>query len=200
MPGLFVVLEGLDRAGKSTQASMLQQHWLAQGVKVKLYTFPNRSTESGQKIHAHLAGSSTVSVDELHQLFADNRREAAPLIKQDLAEGTHVIADRYLFSGVAYAMVRGLPIDGALALEKGLPLPDVVMFLSCSITNTRDGYGQERYEQDTFQREVKEAFTQVQQRFPSLWHNINANESVDQVHRSVVDVVMQLVPGTLRYC
>ena len=71
------------------------------------------------------------------------------------------MCDRYAFSGVAFSAAKGtLSMDWCKAPDRGLPKPDLVLFLdvSAEVAKTRGGYGEERYEKEEFQARVRKAF------------------------------------------
>ena len=75
-------------------------------------------------------------------------------MKQALANGTHVIVDRYAFSGVAFSAAKpGINFDWCRQPDRGLPRPDLVCLLDVSgeEAKKRGGYGDERYEREEFQ-------------------------------------------------
>lgn len=67
--------------------------------------------------------------EAVHLLFAMNRWEAKSKILELLAQGTHVVCDRYSFSGVTYSCARGLDFDWCLGAERGLLQPDLVFYI-----------------------------------------------------------------------
>ena len=94
--GALLVLEGVDRAGKSTQAKRLLR-WLNENrkeCKVELWRFPDRSTNIGSTIDNYLQGSTNLSDAAVHLLFAANRWEKYQLMMDKLNEGTTLIIDR----------------------------------------------------------------------------------------------------------
>ena len=75
-------------------------------------------------------------------------------LKRALANGTHVIVDRYAFSGVAFSAAKpGIDFEWCRDPDRGLPRPDIVCFLDVSgeEAKKRGGYGDERYETEGFQ-------------------------------------------------
>ena len=65
----------------------------------------------------------------LHLLFSINRWEMKEDIINQLNSKTHLILDRYSYSGIAYSNAKGIDIDWCMSPEKGLPKPDLVIYL-----------------------------------------------------------------------
>lgn len=136
--GAFIVLEGVDRCGKTTQSGLLRQRMAADG-NVTALRFPNRTTEIGQLINAYLQSSQNLDDRAVHLLFSANRWEASSEIGASLQRGQSIVCDRYAYSGVAFSSAKiddkGKPIlslEWCQAPDKGLPAPDCVIFLDLS--------------------------------------------------------------------
>jgi dTMP kinase len=112
--GAFIVVEGMDRCGKTTQCARLVQRLIQAGVAAISLRFPNRSSLTGQLINSYLSSNATSSSDAavvisdevIHLLFSANRWESAPIICQHLEAGTTIICDRYAYSGVAFSSAK----------------------------------------------------------------------------------------------
>ncbi|RYP69288.1 hypothetical protein DL769_005309 [Monosporascus sp. CRB-8-3] len=161
--GAFIVFEGMDRAGKTTQAKLLQVRCIESGREVRFMRFPDRTTPIGQMIDSYLRGQSDVEDHVIHLLFSANRWEAVNKIKAELAAGHTVICDRFYHSGIVYSAAKQLPslsLSWAKAPEVGLPRPDVVLFLDLeeAVARRRGGWGGEVYEKGEMQRRVRELF------------------------------------------
>lgn len=73
--------------------------------------------------------------------------------------GTIVVLDRYVYSGVAYTAAKGLDAQWCLNPDIGLPRPDLTIFLNLNDSqSSRGGFGDERYEVTEFQQQVKLQF------------------------------------------
>lgn len=111
MPGAFVVFEGGDGAGKSTQCRLLGDALRARGYEVVLTREPG-GTPIGEAIREVLLGAGSLGMAPRTEalLFAAARAEhAAALIRPAVQRGAVVISDRYLDSSVAYqGAARGL--------------------------------------------------------------------------------------------
>ncbi len=98
----------------------------------------------------------------IHLLFSTNRWEKEQEIQDSLRQGTHLVIDRYAFSGVAFSAAKdGLDLEWCKGPDRGLPEPDLVCFLDVSPEEARKrgGFGQERYEKEAFQVETYETFS-----------------------------------------
>ena len=100
--GAFIVLEGLDRSGKSTQVGRLAEYLEGEGIKAAKIGFPDRSTAVGSLIEKYLQEEEELDDAAVHVLFSANRWEAVAGLKKRLAAGETVVCDRYAFSGVAF--------------------------------------------------------------------------------------------------
>ncbi|KAI1848618.1 hypothetical protein JX266_005477 [Neoarthrinium moseri] len=161
--GAFIIFEGMDRAGKTTQAKLLQQRCIEEGRTVRFMRFPDRTTPIGQMIDAYLKGQTDIEDHVIHLLFSANRWEALKTIQSALASGTTIICDRYYHSGIVYSAAKqnpSLPLSWAKAPEVGLPRPDLVLFLDLEeqVARERGGWGGEIYEKGEMQRRVRELF------------------------------------------
>ncbi|KAI1360295.1 thymidylate kinase-domain-containing protein [Xylaria arbuscula] len=161
--GAFIVFEGMDRAGKTTQAKLLQLRCIESGREVKFMRFPDRTTPIGQMIDSYLKGDAEIEDHVIHLLFSANRWEAAQKIRAELEAGHTIICDRFYHSGIVYSAAKQLPslsLFWAKAPELGLPRPDMVLFLDLeeSVARSRGGWGGEVYEKGEMQRRVRELF------------------------------------------
>ena len=149
---MFIVLEGLDGAGKSTQIKLLRQYFSQQGVETEYIHFPRFDAPVyGELIARFLRGefgdNDQVDPYLVALLFAGDRKEAAPMIEGWLQEHKVVILDRYVYSNVAYQCAK-LPTQAArqelndwiVNLEfkhHALPRPDLSLFLDVPFAFTQ---------------------------------------------------------------
>ncbi|KAM9693419.1 thymidylate kinase isoform 2-T2 [Dama dama] len=162
--GALIVLEGVDRAGKSTQSRKLVDALCAEGHRAELLRFPERSTEIGKLLGSYLEKKSEVEDHSVHLLFSANRWEHVPLMKEKLSQGVTLVVDRYAFSGVAFTSAKELQLAEAAV---------------------RGEFGRERYESGPFQQRALQRFQQLLAD-PSLpWKTVNASRSIEDVHREI---------------
>ncbi|KAK4332955.1 Thymidylate kinase [Rhodotorula toruloides] len=192
--GAFIVFEGLDRSGKSTQVQRLVDALNARGVQTKGARFPDRTLSTGKMIDSYLSQKADLDDRAIHLLFSANRWERASQILEDLRNGVTVVCDRYAFSGIAFSAIKGLSWNWCRAPDVGLPQPDLVLFLRVSpeVAQQRGGFGQERYETSEVQAKVEKAFTKLGQSVgKDVWTEIDADKGVDEVHEEIVRRVEQ---------
>ncbi|KAK9519865.1 hypothetical protein VZT92_022568 [Zoarces viviparus] len=186
--GALIVLEGVDKAGKTTQCNRLVQALQQSGRPAEMMRFPDRTTTIGQLISAYLEKKSDLEDHAVHLLFSANRWELVPLMKKKLEQGITLVVDRYAFSGVAFTSAKpGFCLDWCMKPDVGLPKPDLVMFLQLSPAEAalRGQFGEERYETSVFQRAVQQKFDQLRKDPAVNWQVIDASQSVEDVHENI---------------
>ena len=103
---------------------------------------------------------------------------------KDLNDGVTIICDRYFASGVAFTAAKGYDMDWCLAPDRGLPAPDIVLFLNLDSEEQqrRGGFGEERYEVSSFQQTVREKFLELIDSMKTInWQVIDAKGTPDEV-------------------
>ena len=183
--GALIAIEGLDKAGKTTQAKKLVQRLLNEGCKAQVIAFPDKSTSTGCLLDGYLGGTITLDDRAVHLLFAANRWEAQDRIYTALQEGTTVCMDRYAYSGVAYSAAKpGLTVEWCKQPDAGLLKPDLVCYLATDPEEAqhREGYGTERYETLHFQSEVRVNFAEL---MDETWLILSAEEDPENIATSL---------------
>jgi len=144
--GIFIVLEGVDGSGKSTQFKLLAERLKAVGYDIEIFKFPQYNQDSSHFIKKYLNGeygkAESISPYTASLFYALDRYEAAPKIKAALQQGKIVLADRYVGSNMAHqgskftnsGEQRGFFIweDGLEFQMLGIPRPDLNIFLRVS--------------------------------------------------------------------
>jgi dTMP kinase len=127
----FIVFEGIDGSGTTTQINLLKG-LLNQKKVVFWATYEPTHGPVGKLIHSILEGSLQVAHETTALLFAADRNEhvfhGKGSIINKVKENNLVICDRYLFSSLAYQSVD-CDFEYVAALNQGFPLPEYVFFL-----------------------------------------------------------------------
>src|SRR3989338_2476007 len=142
-PGVFIVIEGADGSGKSTQFRLSVERLRAVGHDVQIFKFPQYGEPSSFFIKAYLNGdygpANDISPYTASLFYALDRYHASSKIRAALKEGKVVVADRYVGSNMAHqgskftalAQQRGFFIwEDSLEFELlGIPRPDINLYL-----------------------------------------------------------------------
>ncbi|XP_042072212.1 thymidylate kinase isoform X2 [Haplochromis burtoni] len=167
--GALIVLEGVDRAGKTTQCSKLVQALQQSGRPAEMMRFPDRTTTIGQLIGAYLENKSDLEDHTVHLLFSANRWE---MVRNPME---------------VFCLLQGFRLDWCMQPDVGLPKPDLVMFLQLNPAEAalRGQFGQERYETSVFQRTVQQRFEQLMKDQTVNWQVIDAAQNIENVHKDI---------------
>jgi dTMP kinase len=128
--GILIAIEGIDGAGKTTQANRLAERLRAGGLDVVQTKEPTNGP-FGQKLRASSVEGRLSPDEELALFLADRAEHVERLIRPSLQAGKVVIVDRYYFSTVAYQGARGTKaIDELLRMNEAFaPEPDLLFVL-----------------------------------------------------------------------
>jgi len=191
--GALIVFEGCDRCGKTTQCTKLIERLLAEGKKVELLKFPDRSTTIGQMIDNYLKQSVELDDHTIHLLFSANRWESFQKMKSLLLSGSTLVVDRYAYSGIAFTAAKGLDMEWCKQPDIGLIKPDQVIYMTVSGDSAakRGQFGEERYEKLDFQKKVKNVFHQLED--SDYWQVVDGNGTIDEVHDEVYRIATKAI-------
>lgn len=190
--GALIVFEGADRAGKSTQCTMLAEYLSSQGIDAEVWRFPDRTTPIGMLIESYLTNKTEIDDAAVHLLFSANRWEKHKAMLAKLATGTTIIVDRYAYSGVAFTAAKALPGAWCTSPDAGLPAPDLVVFLRIDADEAagRPGFGEERFEVPSFQTAVMKQFERLQS---PTWNVMDARKGEHEIHEEIRVAVRTVV-------
>lgn len=192
--GQIIVLEGLDKSGKTTQTSMLFDYLQNKKPgKVLLISFPDYSTQIGKLIRDFLDGKAKFSSETLHILLAANRREKKELIQQYLRNGNTILMNRYYHSNLAYGIANGLSKEWLLNLEVGMPKEDITILLDVAPEITQSRVVDNEFDADIFEKD-KEFLNRVRTNYLNLakeygWAVIQSHKSKGEVFDSILRVL-----------
>lgn len=193
LAGRFVVIDGPDGAGKSTQAKLLAERLRADGLEVTLVRDPG-GTAIGDRIRQILLdrthGEMAVEC-ELMLYMASRAQLAAEVIRPALEAGQCVLSDRYISSTIAYQGAGGADADairqaGRIAVGQTWPDLTVILDLPSDAGLTRAGRADEHDRMEAkgleFHRRVREVFLQQARQEPERFRVVDASGSIDEVH------------------
>jgi dTMP kinase len=175
--GIFVVFEGIDCSGSSTQARLLAANLRNRGRRAFLTSEPSNGPV-GQLIRTYFSGRLNTTFSRAAQdkffgcMFAADRLDhifnpVDGVLKQ-LSSGIDVVSTRYKFSSLAYNAETAAERDFVFNANSELPEPDFLIYLNCplhvSLNRMRERITRETYEKDrgklekalvNFEREIR---------------------------------------------
>lgn len=199
--GKFIVFEGIDGAGKTTQINLLANYLREQGRAVYCTAEPTE-TVSGGLLRDALSGATRRTICEMAAMFVFDRinHNVNPVngIQKMLADGFDVICDRYYYSSLAY---QGSGTDpewvGNMNLNcPEIMRPDVCIFLDLTPEQSMARINRNRATQEIYENEEK--LTQVRNQFYRVFEDlkdrdnirvVNAYRPVEEIHQDIVALV-----------
>lgn len=198
-PGLLVAFEGVDGAGKTTQATLLQSRLQELGFEAILTKEPTDS-EYGRRIR-QIAREGRVGItpeEELDLFLKDRELDVNETLVPVLSRGGIVLMDRYYFSNIAYQGALGLDATHIQRVnEERFPTPDLTLLFMIApedstrrISEGREGGTNVGYEKLDFLKQVEAIYEGIQS--PGLVR-IDATQSVDAVSAQIEDAMAPLL-------
>jgi len=189
--GKIIVFEGIDKAGKTTQAKLLEKELGSKCVRID---FPDYTTPVGKEIKQFLDGKRDYPDEVKMILLSANKWEQKIQIEKIMAKGTTIIMNRYYQSNLVYGISKGLKLDWLLSLDKGLPKADLVIVIDI---RPQTLVSRSKNVVDTFEkdlgliRRVKKNYRILGKRFK--WRIVEGENSVEEVHSQVLKIVKEFV-------
>ena len=183
--GRFIVFEGIDGAGKSTQIDLLAAHLRSQGRRVYCTAEPTESVTGGLLRDA-LGGVSKRTACEMAALFVLDRifHNVNPVngIEKMLADGVDVICDRYYYSSLAY---QGCLTDPTWVKSMNLDCPeirrpDICIFLDLTPEQSMERISRGRVTTEIY--ETTEQLTRVRNQFLSVIDSLSSRDNIQVIN------------------
>lgn len=199
----FITLDGIDGSGKTTQLNVVRDWFAARQMPV-VFTREPGGTPLGEKLRELLLDPQTrVSLHtETLLMFAARRQHLEDVVLPTLAQGVHVVSDRFTDATFAYqGGGRGLPTAEVEVLEnwvQGSLRPDLTILLDvplevsvARIEGSRDKDRFEREDSDFFAR-VRAAYLQRAAQSPQRYEIINSHRDKAEVKQDIEAVLNRL--------
>ncbi|MCQ2354720.1 MAG: dTMP kinase [Clostridia bacterium] len=203
--GLFIVFEGTDGCGKTTQTELLRRRIAETTCRPCVYEQePNSRNLTGAIIRAALYGSAKISPEAMAYMHVADRLEHIDYVLPLLRSGTNIVCDRYYVSNMAYNATEKLPMEKIFELNvpcRDALRPDAIIFLDIdpevsAARRSADRTSKEIYDADETQRRVRENYHRVLDYLEAQGDNvirINAARTVDEVAAEIWENVAPLL-------
>ncbi len=199
--GRFIVFEGLDGSGQSTQVSLLADRLKRDGHKVHVTKEPTNNLIGGL-IRGALTHEWKASNQVLQLLYAADRghhleREIIPALEK----GFIVISDRYFYSSIAFGSIN-CELDWLAKLNAYYPEPDHAFYVKVNPKTSITRIHKSRFEFELFEKEkeltkVAKTYNLLTKRYPIL-HEVDGERDMyeihDQIYRLCCDEIIQYCP------
>ena len=186
---MFIVIEGIDGTGKSTQTKRLAEYFRAKGKTVTLSREPTDGPWGTLLRNSAETGRFSPE-EELNMFLKDRRQHVTETIAPALSAGHLVILDRYYFSTMAYQGARGFDPQKIRADNEAFaPVPDVLLILDLDVETALSRIGSRgdtanEFEQRANLSRCREIFLSLKdESFAKL---IDANASTEQVANRIL--------------
>jgi len=191
--GFFIVFEGVDGSGKTTQIEMLRDFFKGKGYKVNLTKEPTEDL-IGNLIWEYMKSKDRSLAPETEALlFAADRLEHGKWIKETLKKGEIVISDRYIHSSFAYQGAAGVELDWMRSLNRRAFKPDLVILLDINPDSSLERVtNRDRtvFEENTYLKTVRELYLKFAGKGEMI--TIDASQDIDNVQREIREYVETL--------
>ncbi len=204
LAGKFIVFEGIDGAGKTTQMELLAGFIQNNGIPV-LCTREPGGTRIGGRLRELLLDPACHDISHRTEAFlyaADRAQHVTEIIRPALNSGVTVLCDRFVYSTLAYqGWGRGMDMALLLQLNRlatGGLVPDAVVLLDIAVSEgMRRVLGQrppDRLEGEklAFFRRVREGYLEQAARLPNIFRVLQGDGAVEEVHRHIVEALSDL--------
>ena len=199
--GGFIVFEGGDGSGKSTQMDALVKWMQARGEPVVMTREPG-GTKIGRRIRDLLLDTESSEMDphtEALLYAADRAQHTREVILPALRSGKTVVSDRFVDSSLAYqGIARGLGLEEIYRISEwatGGLLPDVVFYLDVdpeqAFGRMTDAHDRIESQAGDFHSKVNRGYLELAQKFPSRFVVLDGSKPPSQIHAQVTKVVSE---------
>lgn len=189
----FIVFEGLDGCGKSTQQRLLREALENRGMKV-WETYEPTDGAIGVLVRKVLRGEVKATAKSLALLYSadrDNHLYGENGLISHLEMGEAVISGRYFYSSIAYQSVA---VEEAFVREiNSFPHPEVVIYLDCPVEKCLEriekrGEGKELFDRAEYLSRVKENFDRCLSSLPEGVNlfRVDATADIETIHQQIL--------------
>ena len=188
--GYFIVFEGIDGGGKTTQIKLLANYFKQRGYEIELHMEPTM-TPIGALLWKYMK-SEDRSFDPKTEalLFAADRIEHGKTIQKALDENKVVISDRYIHSSLAYQGAAGVDLEWMLSLNMHALKPNLIFLLDIDpVKGLERASGRRKtvFEENEYLKRVRAEYMRYSDKGELVV--IDAEQPIEQVHKDVLDQI-----------
>ena len=188
--GKFIVLYGINNLGKTTQARLVVEKLRGEGRKANYLKYPvYELAPSGKMLNAYLRQGNPMkfSAREAQMIYAFNRAQYEPVLRTALRTGTHIVAEDYWGTGVAWGVGAGVDENFLLELNKHFNFEDLAILLTGKRFETAVEKDHLHEKDLEFTNKVEQVHQELAKEFG--WKVVNGNQAVEDVSREIWEKV-----------
>ncbi len=193
--GKFIVLEGLDGSGTTTQLKNIESYFQRNNIN-HLLTYEPTSDKIGALIRKILRKNWTTNEKSLQLLFcADRSHHLETCIIPAINEGKYVVCDRYIYSTIAFGSIN-CDIKWLEALNKYFLKPDLTLYFNTSVKTCLERINKRDNQKEFFEEEDK--LIKVKKTYDILSKNdqntviIDGEESIETVFDTILKEINKI--------
>lgn len=196
----FIVIEGIDGSGKSTQAELLLNYCLNKGEKAVISPEPSSGIignliRQALKKRIFFTTNKKLFDEQMAYLFAADRHDHLyndiDGVYKLIEDGFHVISTRYYFSSLAYNSPTLEDFEFVSKLNHKFPPPDLTIYLDIpveiSLSRTENRSLKEIYETQEKLAKVKANYEQIFNSYTSKLLVIDGTQNQDIIHEKIIE-------------
>ena len=192
--GCFIVFEGIDGGGKSTQIKMLSEYFKNGGYEVELNMEPTQAS-IGNLLWTYMRSKDRSFTPETEALlFAADRIEHGKVIMKALEEGKIIISDRYIHSSLAYQGAAGVDVKWMKSLNKHALKPDLVILLDIDPDKSLERVSDRSrtvFEESEYLKKVRAEYLRYAE--AGELEIVDATQPIEDVHAEILEHIKQLI-------
>lgn len=191
---LFISLEGVDGAGKTTHIHFIEDYFRTKGLPFYMTREPG-GTDLGEKLRLLLLHEEMDALTETMLMFAARCEHIQTIIKPKLDQGITVVSDRFTDATYAYQAggkgVDARSIDVLKSLVQKDLDPDLTFLfdvpVEISIERLKDTRTMDKFEREEpiFHQSIRNAYLDLAQSFPQRFHVLNGTHAIEAIQDEI---------------
>jgi thymidylate kinase len=188
--GYLIAIYGINNIGKSTQVDKLvdffkKNKWSSEKLKYPIY----RQKPTGPYINSILRGGKkqAISEEEFQMWYTLNRYQYEPTLKKKLSKGQMIVAEDYIATGLAWGATKGADLDWLTEMNKHLLKEDLVILMDGERFLSGKEAKHIHENRDDYMKLCRRWYQNLAKM--NQWPIVNANQSVQQVHEDILEIV-----------
>ena len=199
---LFIVFEGIDSSGKSTQAELLKTYFINRGEKSIISSEPSNGIignliRQALKQRIFFTSDRHLFDEQMAYLFAADRHDHLyndiDGVYKLIADNFNVISTRYYFSSLAYNCDTAEQFELVGKLNSKFPNPDLTIYLDLpveiSLSRLQERSLTEVYETKTKLTKVKQQYQQIFENYHGRAIAIDGTQDQQTIHQQIIDFI-----------